>query len=93
MVSNAPYIGTSKKQKLTITIASQNNCAKFQLAPVYESYRSFCMQAEISEKDQDETLCQLAETPFDKETKLFVLYCPVSTKWAICKEKMSFALN
>ena len=53
-----------KKQKFTIPISSRNKCATFQLAPGYESYRSFCMQAEISEHDQDEILCHSAETLF-----------------------------
>ena len=50
----------NKNHKLTIPIASRNNCATFQLAPGYESYRSFCMQLEISEHDQDEILCHSA---------------------------------
>ena len=72
-----------KKQKLTIPIDSRNNCVIFQLAPGYESYCSFCLQAEILEQDQDEILCHLAETIFDKETEMFVPYCPESTGWAI----------
>ena len=82
-----------KKQKFTIPISSRNKCATFQLDPAYESYRSFCLQAEISEQDQDEILCNLAETIFYKETELFVPYRPESTGWAICKETMSFALD
>ena len=80
-----------KKQKLTIPIAIQNNYATFQLALGYESYRSFYMQAEITEHDQDEILCHLAL--FDEETELFVPYRSESTGWAICKETMSFALD
>ena len=40
-----------KKHKLTIPIASRNNCVTFQLDPHYESYRSFCTHAEITEQD------------------------------------------
>ena len=82
-----------KKQKLTIPITSRNNCATFQLALGYESYRSFYMQAEIPEHDQYEILYHSAETLFDEETELFVPYCSESTGRAICKETVSFAID
>ena len=72
-----------KKQKLRIPIASQNNCVTFKLDPGYESYRSFCLQAEISDQEQDVILCHSVETLFDKETELFVPYRPESTGWGI----------